>query len=792
MTHELYIDGVLADLPQEVDITLEISSNLFRDITDITTNNTYTISLPRTAHNLAMIGHSDKAGVAGDYPYTFHDCEYRRNGVPIIKGGRASVDDREEDINVTIYWGLFPLLETMVEEDKNLDELGGDEVYVDFNKNNELTAYEQFKEAGIGYANYTSTRMKESDEEWTSGTLDASETETEQYDLTEGRKMYCGSEKGEMVSVSAQEDSGWRCLLVDSFEAGDKATFKAMGSEDYRAYAVMDELGEVLSIASWQDDYEGVVKDYEVEAPVGAAVLVVNTRIADGLSEKVTVERYVHGGWFPDGNQSGGVFGGGNKKVRLLQPSVTCRWLLDKIRERTGVTFDYGEANEEYLRTLAVPITDNESDGENTTGDLKGSLEWDALGVARVKVTQGISCVKEGEGTWEQLTITQSVKMRLYVTFKMRANTSGWRPSGTKTWEEDGEVKTDEEYFVRLNYILVSIQRRGEEARTFEVGYSDLASIWGSSFVGDTWTGMGYGTGDIDVNEGDVITFTWTTKGGSNFRLMGSELELGISEVDGVPYGGKFPIVRNLPEISVTDFVKTLNLLTGTFPLQSFTGGVVRMVSVEALWQNVAKAVDWSRYLIPLDVTNTPRKVEFTLDGWAQHNRYKWKEDEGVTGNGYNGDLRVDNETLEREQTKFELPFAATNGDQIILLETDGSTGTFMGGGSQTATTQSTGTSSRVDVEPRLMGVVRDAEGKAQLTFNIDLQGILDGKYARYAGIIARPYVVTERFYLRDMDILRFDESVPVYLAQYGAYFAVLQLNVSADGYTEAEMIKIR
>ena len=791
MTHELYIDGVLADLPQEVDITLEISSNLFRDITDITTNNTYTISLPRTAHNLAMIGHSDKAGMAGDYPYTFHDCEYRRNGVPIIKGGRASVDDREDDINVTIYWGLFPLLETLVEEDKNLDELGGDEVYVDFNKSNELTGFEEFKEKGLGYANYTSTRRKESDEEWTSGTLDASETETEQYDWTEGRKMYCGSEKGEMVSVSAQEDSGWRCLLVDSFEAGDKATFKAMGSEDYRAYAVLDEAGEVLTIASWQDDYEGVVKDYEVEAPVGAAVLVVNTRIAEGVSEKVTVERYVHGGWFPDGNQSGGVFGGGNQRVRLLQPSVTCRWLLDKIRERTGVTFDYGEANEEYLRTLAVPITDNESDGENTTGELKGSLEWDALGVARVKVTQGISCVKEGEGTWEQLTITQSVKMRLYVTFKMRANTSGWRPSGTKTWEEDGEVKTDEEYFVRLNYILVSIQRRGEEARTFEVGYSDLASIWGSSFVGDTWTGMGYGTGDIDVNEGDVITFTWTTKGGSNFRLMGSELELGISEVDGVPYGGKFPIVRNLPEISVTDFIKTLNLMTGTFPLQKFEDGKVHMVAINSLWDNIGKAVDWSRYLVPMGGKNTPRLVEFTLEDWAQHNRYKWKEDEGVTGNGYNGDLRVENETLEREQTKFELPFAATNGDQIILLETEGEGGTFMGG-SQTATTQSTGTSSRVDVEPRIMGVVEDAKGKAQLTFNIDLQGILDGKYKRYAGIIARPYVVTEWLYLRDVDILRFDESVPVYLAQYGAYFAVLELKVNADGYTEAKMIKVK
>lgn len=80
---ELIIDGVSLDLYDDTDITLEITSNVFNDITEITTNRSYTVSLPKTVRNLTLIGNCDKVGTNTDAPYTFHDCEYRRNGVPI-------------------------------------------------------------------------------------------------------------------------------------------------------------------------------------------------------------------------------------------------------------------------------------------------------------------------------------------------------------------------------------------------------------------------------------------------------------------------------------------------------------------------------------------------------------------------------------------------------------------------------------------------------------------------------------------------------------------------------------
>ncbi len=42
-------------MSEESAITLDIKSNLFRDITKVTANTTYTINLPKTAHNMAVL-----------------------------------------------------------------------------------------------------------------------------------------------------------------------------------------------------------------------------------------------------------------------------------------------------------------------------------------------------------------------------------------------------------------------------------------------------------------------------------------------------------------------------------------------------------------------------------------------------------------------------------------------------------------------------------------------------------------------------------------------------------------
>ena len=71
MEQQLYIDGVLMDLSEDTSITLDIKSNLFRDVTKMTSNHTYTIQLPRTVHNLSVLQQADRPKSGSRYPFYF-------------------------------------------------------------------------------------------------------------------------------------------------------------------------------------------------------------------------------------------------------------------------------------------------------------------------------------------------------------------------------------------------------------------------------------------------------------------------------------------------------------------------------------------------------------------------------------------------------------------------------------------------------------------------------------------------------------------------------------------------
>ena len=125
MTDErLYIDGVLVDMGTNTKITLDVKSNLFRDISKIVSNNTYTVKLPKTVRNQMLLEHTDLVQSDGDYPYSFHQARYFRNGVEVIKDGRATIlAVTDEAFEVCILWGLYPNFSTLVSEGATLNQM---------------------------------------------------------------------------------------------------------------------------------------------------------------------------------------------------------------------------------------------------------------------------------------------------------------------------------------------------------------------------------------------------------------------------------------------------------------------------------------------------------------------------------------------------------------------------------------------------------------------------------------------------------------------------------------------
>ena len=201
--------------------------------------------------------------------------------------------------------------------------------------------------------------------------------------------------------------------------------------------------------------------------------------------------------------------------------------------------------------------------------------------------------------------------------------------------------------------------------------------------------------------------------------------------------------------------------------------------------------------LIAQTSANKPKNIEYTVDEWAQNNYFRWKEDDTVTGN-YDGDLTVENETLDVERDVVTFPFAATDGSNVPMwkeAESSSSGGGSFGGGSSSSTSSDTTTEtskpSYSACKDRILRLSQTTSGLACGIFDINMQQILDDKYSDLQRSLQHAHVVKEKIKINDIELMNFDETIPVYFAQYGAYFAVTEIKAEDDGTAEFTMLQI-
>lgn len=936
--HQLYIDGILMDMSEETAITLDIKSNLFRDITKMTANTTYTINLPKTAHNMAVLEFAGKPSTSSKYPYIFHTARYFRNGLEIIRNGRASVLSVKETIEISIYWGLFQALATLQSSDLKLNELNCTK-YLRFAKNNTSDTYEKAISEGVFYGRYETAVFKTSSEEWQGYDSNVGGNSDTTYSLVDG-KIRTGTEIGKYVSCEVLTDETYRCAIIP-FEAGMRATIsKVLGKGQFRTWAILDTNKNVLSLADdagktesetlpvlpAPDPFLGmfvsagacianlktsvamktisirvraekagsveygalnkdtgettpwgtykisgagkaeinVVKrkpsglllyikpsvddminmatttdvaayylsdgklskvqavgaysvkytsdsepvDVDLQAPATAEWLIVNaikdystgtTILVKSISEtenNAKASRGTFGGSF--GNSGGGTF----KSEGTIQPSVTAQYILDLITVQTGVAFGWSNRAKETINGLAVPLITRKADAQTVVGSLEGTFfQTESLGILDFQPTS-LSEVFDGleiGHRYSQLNVRIACKMIFDVQMNWSWDASKVTPSGHKSWSfGEGSTESQAFYSYPPNYIEMKVKHNNGDGTWTETPYiaglqqDETSGKYVTDYESDKVNGrfihLVAGRGEIDLEEGDIVTFEM--KHPKNQTLIGlkcynGRLSASIKQSDEVPYGGNFPIGKNLPDIKVTDFLKCICILTSTFPSQRFIGGTLTFADIVSLWEAKAQAVDWTKKLIPSEACNHPRQTDFSVEDYCQHNIYKWKEDDTVYQQ-HDADMTIDNKTLEYTQDVCTLPFAATDGNRIPIYEWENHQYTF----GRTTKTVQTPTKYKA-CKDRIVNLTKNDAGYAELAFNIDLQDIFDNKLEKLRKTVANPHHIVERFNLSDLEILEFDETKPVYLAQYGAYFAVTEIKTTSSGYCEVTMIEL-
>lgn len=241
-----------------------------------------------------------------------------------------------------------------------------------------------------------------------------------------------------------------------------------------------------------------------------------------------------------------------------------------------------------------------------------------------------------------------------------------------------------------------------------------------------------------------------------------------------------FSVVDYLPDIKQVEFFKSICHLFGWYIERKPTGGL-RLVSFNTLSQN-SNAIDWSNKLASGAI---PEEVEYKYTSYAQRNWMRYKEDENVTldADGY---IAVDDETLDVDNTLFTLPFAPTDGGNIIeqyvtIYDSEGVAETDF-----------------IKTQPRILKAVDngplDSQGNVipMLDFVPELRfvNVITNRYGYYQAVMRKPLIISVELRLNEFDLLGLDYTRPIYFEQYGNRFAIIEIQNQGELST-AKLIKL-
>lgn len=478
-------------------------------------------------------------------------------------------------------------------------------------------------------------------------------------------------------------------------------------------------------------------------------------------------------------------------------PSASVPWILNQIQALTGVTFSWTGDAATLINGLVIPAVTKDSNYLTYQNDdaLTAVITSLPFNFARtLEATFAVGSDTVVFGTIAPGTSLQRVTVQV-------AATVHFHLAVTITQSKANVFHLAGYYmFKTTSFAVVVIHTDGSED-TYYIGSQNFYSIPDNDVTTENFVEYIEGSGDLELSVGDMVCLRATSViSAPPYMISLGDLVpmptpdhisggfvINVKDGNEVPYGAKFPIVANLPKIKILDFVKFLSVITGTFAKQA-SGNVVEFVAFDDAG-DIQNAYDWTGRVIANTERNIPASVAYKVGDWAQVNRYVWKEDEKTKGN-FDGAIMINDDTLDGERDVMEFPFAASDGGSIPLYkyeyEQDEDTGVY------------TQTESFSKTEPRILQtyqVTRVSSGVSTnylfTSFDLDMANIIAGKYGLLLSLLRNCKCIEETLRMSNAELVEFDETRPVWLGQYGAYFMVTELRAGANGTATAKMVKL-
>lgn len=482
----------------------------------------------------------------------------------------------------------------------------------------------------------------------------------------------------------------------------------------------------------------------------------------------------------------------GVKSQIWLHKFVSVRMILQQIQSDSGITFEFPNG---YMSRPG-------------SGNLRGLFRSVAIALTTRKTQSSSS--KYASGIDSHVTHGWCDYL-VGVTFTMPASTyySTENKNGTfNIWGEKAPVTVIKGNYTgraTLTAILVVQTSCGSsgyvpdtELKFRSTGPGD--DYWGARPISSESQGKSGGryyylqtfsvTRSFDMNEGDEIFIGFELSDGYKFHYLSNSgfiIFTPPAVESNISLGEYFKAKGNFPDVSQIDFVKAICGLFGLYVVPSGVNNKIKFATLDTLADNKDNAVDWSSKLVRDNADDSdPREIKYTFGDYARRNWFRYKDDENVGATG-DAPLVVDNESLEPEKDTITIPFAASDEKQT----------TFGGVATTLAViphyTLEDGTPKDVAVSPRLVcmrgGGAHGNEAVARFE-PITFSNMISRYYEQLANLLNSAVVIKERIRLTEFDLLNLDFTKPVFLKQYGRYYAIISIQ-TAEEYCTVELLQL-
>lgn len=443
-------------------------------------------------------------------------------------------------------------------------------------------------------------------------------------------------------------------------------------------------------------------------------------------------------------------------------PVVSAKWLLDRIQSQFGVNLLFPSDKQDVLQSLKIPLLKKEDAQKHVDAN-------------RVALT--LNGLKKTDGA---LRVYQLMFYGLVSSYYVEYYSDSVLISAFKPKFNNMQLN----YSIDCKLIYVgSAYKNG--------GYLDIVDADTGEIIDQVNAFEVIDRGnenyechfkkDLSLEPYDKTIYISTTvskTGDDSVSLVSGSitLEAKVSEV-GADIGeyNKFFTIPNLPSIKLIDFIKSIAYMLGVFAVPGDNNDI-RFISFDTVIENKSNAVDWSGRVLFNDYGDVARNISYQLNDFTQKNWFRYKEDDNVTEN-YDSFIAVENRALDYERDAVSLPFSACD--------------TLVGVASIPLYSYNDDGELEYDsgMNPRI--VLYDSETRSGVFYPLRWEELIRQHYASYQEVVRQPKVIKELVLLSAPELAVLDLLKPVYIRQYGSYFAIVKVKTKENNICEVELLKI-